>query len=123
MRRKLKPRVEKVESYQERFENYCGKFLTISQRNAMLFLFRNAIREAQDEAELAMMRGEVRHLGEHHMLLTCVYTAISLTSRPVQREAAFKEFKQALDRYLGIELQEPAQKRRRRRLLPLLDKN
>lgn len=77
----------------------------------------NLIWEIQNETELAMMRGETRHLGEKHMLLSSVYTALSMFQRPVQREASFLEFKQALDRYLGIQLSKPSSKRQRRKLL------
>jgi hypothetical protein len=75
------------------------------------------IRTVQNETELAMLRGETRHLGEKHMLLTCVYSALSMSLRPVQREASFTEFKQALDIYLDIKLPKRTGKRLRRKLL------
>ena len=73
--------------------------------------------EVQDETELALMHGHTRHLGMKHMLLSSVYTALSMSLRPVQREASFEEFKRALSIYLGIKLKRRSGKRRRRKLL------
>lgn len=73
---------------------------------------------AMDEGELRLMRGETRHLGEKHMLLSSIYNAISLTSRPVQREASYQMVKEALDKYLNITIGKRPRKRRRRKLLP-----
>lgn len=75
------------------------------------------VKEVQNDTELSLMRGEVRHLGEKHMLLSNLYSAISLCSRPVHREASFTMVKQSLDKYLGITVEKLPTKRRRRRLL------
>lgn len=76
------------------------------------------IREVQNETELALMRGETRHLGEKHMLLTALYQALALCSRPIQREAAFTIVKEGLDKYLGVGFPGQRGKRPRRSLLP-----
>jgi len=76
------------------------------------------IREVQNETELALMRGETRHLGEKHMLITSIYQALSLCCRPVHREAAFAIVKEALDTYLATAFPDPPKRRQRRNLLP-----
>lgn len=76
------------------------------------------IRAVQDETELALMRGETRHLGEKHMLVNSIYQALSLCLRPVHREAAFTIAKDALDKYLATAFPDAPKKRPRRKLLP-----
>ncbi len=71
----------------------------------------------QDDVEFALMHGKNRHLGPKHMLTSALYNAISLTNRPVHREAAFAEVNAALDKYLGIKPLKKKRKRKRRGLL------
>lgn len=112
MRRKLEG------EYRRRLDEYLQEYITAKKRGALEFLIEQFEKEVADETELALMRGEARHLGEKHMLLSCVYSAISMTSRPIQRETSYRIFKQALDKYLGIQLKAPSRKRKRRKLLP-----
>lgn len=76
------------------------------------------IREVQHETELRILRGETTHLGNKHMLLSKVYCALSLCSRPAHREAAYLEFRDAFDEYLGVDVSRKKLKRPRRQLLP-----
>lgn len=94
-----------------------AKHLSVSNKEKFIYDVANLIRSVQDETELALMRGEVRHLGEKHMLVTAIYCALSLCSRPVQREASFMIVKDALDKYLGIPMKPLTGKRIRRKLL------
>lgn len=79
---------------------------------------KDLIRAVQDETELALMRGATPHLGEKHMLLSAIYSALSLCCRPVHREAAYTTARDALDKYLGVELKPLTTARPRRKLLP-----
>ena len=89
-----------------------------SQQGRLNYHITELIREVNDAAELALMRGRHRHLGEMHMLLSDLLSALSLCHRPIQREAAYSIVKDSLNRYLGIELPPLPAKRPRRKLLP-----
>ncbi len=102
---------------QKEFETLLKIFASKQDRRRLDRCVRNLIWEIQNETELAMLRGEVKHLGEKHMLLSSVYSALSMCLRPVQREESFLEFKRALDTYLGIKPSKPSSKRQRRKLL------
>lgn len=76
------------------------------------------IREVQDDTELALMRGKVRHLGEPHMLLSALTSAVGLCHRPVHRIAMETQITEALEKYLGLKFRSPGAGRTRRKLLP-----
>ena len=85
----------------------------------ILKLVDEIVRAAMDEAELTMMKGQVRFLGEPFMLYNSLVFVVGMERHPVKRAASIAAIQKALKQYLGLDfVPDPAKfKRKRRKLL------
>lgn len=113
--------VNAEKAYQD-FIDYCSTKIILydNERKEIGRLFDVAIREAKNEAELALMRGVARSLGEKAMLMSAIYLVVNHPDA-AKRIVMYDSIAAAIDRYLGVKKLEKRgrrKKRERKKLLP-----